>query len=38
MYADGNHDLIALAEKIGVSAIECFPLIQKLWQEKLLKW
>ena len=35
-YADGTHDLIALAEKIGASALECLPLIQTLCQEKLL--
>jgi hypothetical protein len=35
-YADGTHDLIALAEKIGASALECLLLIQTLCQEKLL--
>jgi aminopeptidase-like protein len=37
-YADGNHDLIALAEKIGASAMECLHMIQMLCQEKLLTW
>lgn len=37
-YADGNHDLIALAEKIGTPAMECLPLIQSLCQKKLLAW
>ena len=37
-YADGSHDLIALAEKIGASAMDCLPLIQSLCQAKLLTW
>ena len=36
-YADGQHDLIALAEKIGVPAETCIPVIERLLQERLLE-
>jgi aminopeptidase-like protein len=35
-YSDGSHDLIALAERIGVCAVECLPLIEKLRAAGLL--
>jgi aminopeptidase-like protein len=36
-YADGNHDLIDLAERIGVYAENCIPIIEQLLEEKLLE-
>jgi aminopeptidase-like protein len=36
-YADGQRDLIALAERIGVSAESCLPIIERLLQERLLE-
>jgi len=36
-YADGQHDLISLAEKIGVPAETCIPVIERLLQERLLE-
>lgn len=36
-YADGQHDLIALAERIGVPAWDCLPLVQTLCGAKLLE-
>jgi aminopeptidase-like protein len=36
-YADGQRDLVALAERIGVSAEACIPIIAKLLQERLLE-
>jgi aminopeptidase-like protein len=36
-YSDGEHDLVALAERIGVSALECVPAIARLRQERLLE-
>jgi aminopeptidase-like protein len=34
-YADGQRDLIALAERISVSAESCVPLIEVLEKEEL---
>jgi len=36
-YADGQHDLISLAERIGVPAEACIPVIERLLQERLLE-
>jgi aminopeptidase-like protein len=36
-YADGQRDLIALAERIGVSAESCLPIIERLLHERLLE-
>lgn len=36
-YADGQHDLIALAERIGVAADTCVPVIKQLEREYLLE-
>jgi aminopeptidase-like protein len=36
-YADGEHDLIALAERIGVPAENCIPVIETLLQQQLLE-
>jgi aminopeptidase-like protein len=36
-YADGERDLISLADRIGMSAEECLPTIERLVQERLLE-
>ncbi len=36
-YADGEHDLISLADRIGVSAETCVPVIERLLREGLLE-
>jgi aminopeptidase-like protein len=36
-YADGQRDLVSLAERIGVSAEHCIPIIERLLQERLLE-
>lgn len=36
-YADGQRDLISLAEQIGVPAETCLPIIERLLQERLLE-
>jgi len=36
-HADGQCDLIGLAERIGVSAESCLPIIERLLQEQLLE-
>jgi len=36
-YADGQHDLIALADRIGVPAESCPKIIERLMREKLLE-
>jgi len=36
-YADGEHDLISLADHIGVSAETCVPVIERLLREGLLE-
>jgi aminopeptidase-like protein len=36
-YADGQRDLIALAERIGVPAEACLPVVARLLQERLLE-
>jgi len=36
-YCDGEHDLVALAERIGASALECLEVISRLEQEHLLE-
>jgi len=36
-YADGERDLISLADRIGVSAETCVPIIERLLQERLLE-
>jgi aminopeptidase-like protein len=36
-YADGHHDLIDLADRIGVSAATCSPIIDVLMREQLLE-
>jgi len=36
-YADGEQDLISLADRIGVPAETCIPIIERLLQERLLE-
>ncbi len=36
-YADGQRDLVSLAERIGVPAETCIPIIESLLQERLLE-
>jgi aminopeptidase-like protein len=36
-YADGQRDVVSLAERIGVSAQTCLPIIATLLKEGLLK-
>jgi aminopeptidase-like protein len=36
-YADGQRDLISLAERIGAPAETCIPIIERLLQERLLE-
>jgi aminopeptidase-like protein len=36
-YADGEHDLISLADRIGVPAETCVPIIERLLREGLLE-
>jgi aminopeptidase-like protein len=36
-YADGEHDLTSLADRIGVPAENCIPIIERLLQERLLE-
>jgi aminopeptidase-like protein len=36
-YADGQRDLVSLAERIGVPAESCIPIIARLLQERLLE-
>ncbi len=36
-YADGQRDLVSLAERIGVSAETCLPIITKLLEKRLLE-
>ena len=36
-YADGHHDLIALGERLGASALECLPLLMELEKQGLVK-
>jgi aminopeptidase-like protein len=36
-YADGNHNLIDLAERIGVSAEDCIPIIERLLEAGLIE-
>jgi len=36
-YADGQCDLVSLAERIGVPAETCIPIIERLLQERLLE-
>ena len=36
-YADGTRDLVSLAERIGVPAETCIPIIARLLQERLLE-
>jgi len=36
-YADGQRDLVSLAERIGVPAETCIPMIERLLQERLLE-
>ena len=35
-YLDGEHDLLMVCDRIGVSIIDCIPIIKKLLDEKLL--
>ncbi len=35
-YADGHRDLVSLAERIGVPAETCIPIVARLLQERLL--
>ncbi len=35
-YADGNHDLIAIADRIGVSVEQCWPAVETLIERGLL--
>jgi DNA-binding Lrp family transcriptional regulator len=36
-YADGQRDLVSLAERIGEPAETCIPIIARLVQERLLE-
>ena len=36
-YSDGQRDLVSLAERIGVPAETCLPIIERLLQERLLE-
>jgi aminopeptidase-like protein len=36
-FADGTRDVVSLAERIGVSAETCLPIIQRLIEERLLE-
>jgi aminopeptidase-like protein len=36
-YADGRRDLVSLADRIGVSAETCIPIVARLLQERLLE-
>jgi aminopeptidase-like protein len=36
-YADGDNDLIALAEKIGACATDLIPIVEKLLAAELLE-
>ena len=36
-YADGRHDLIALADRLGVDARACLPVVHRLLEEGLLE-
>jgi aminopeptidase-like protein len=36
-YADGNHDLIALADRINADALECAGIAERLVAEGLLE-
>lgn len=36
-YADGQRDLVAIAERIGVSAESCLPIVSRLVEEHLLE-
>jgi len=36
-YADGQRDLVSLAERIGVPAETCLPIIERLLEERLLE-
>lgn len=36
-YADGQRDLVSLADRIGVPAETCMPIIARLLRERLLE-
>jgi aminopeptidase-like protein len=36
-YCDGNHAVLDIAERIGIPAWECLPIIDRLLQEKLIE-
>jgi aminopeptidase-like protein len=36
-YADGQRDLVSIAERIGVPAETCVPIVTRLLQEHLLE-
>ena len=36
-YADGQHDLVGIADRIGVPAESCLPIIERLMAEGLLR-